>query len=275
MRRLYQAEKAGHTGSLDPLATGLLPVCFGQATKLSGLLLDADKRYTVRAKVGECTDSGDANGSITTRSDSGKLNREMLVAAIPEFTGNILQIPPMYSALKKDGERLYEIARRGETVEREPRPLTIHNLSLTAFEGGYFELDVRCSKGTYIRSLVEDVARAAGQSAHVVALRRLESGPFGAQGMHTLEDLQRAAESGLPTLDSLLLPVLEGLSGWRRHSVDAEQARRLSHGQVVELRPKSPAGPVAVLGPGGELLGLGEVSAYGTLLPRTWMTSAA
>lgn len=271
VRRLYRAEKAGHTGSLDPLATGLLPVCFGQATKLCGVLLDADKRYLARARVGERTDTGDADGQVTERSDAAALTRAALEQAIPAFTGEILQQPPMYSALKKDGERLYQIARRGETVERPARRLFIHSLQLTAFGDGFFELDVRCSKGTYIRTLVEDLARAAGQCAHITALRRLESGPFSGP-MHTLDNLEQAARKGPDALDGLLRPMLDGLAGWRRETVTGEQARKLHHGQAVDLPGACQPGAVAVLGPEGALLGLGEVDARGRLQPRTWIS---
>lgn len=274
VRRLYRAEKAGHTGSLDPLATGLLPVCFGQATKLCGVLLDADKRYVVRARLGEKTDTGDADGQVIARSDPSAITREAVLAALPALTGEILQRPPMYSALKKDGERLYEIARRGESVERAARPQTIFSLELTEFSPGFMGLDVRCSKGTYIRSLVEDLAEALGQCAHVTVLRRLESGPFRSGAMHTPARLEQAASVDLNSLDALLLPMLEGLAGWRQVPVGAEQARQLFHGQSVALDRAAAPGPVAVLGPQGKLLGLGEVDAAGGVLkPRTWMAS--
>lgn len=273
VRRLYRAEKAGHTGSLDPLATGLLPVCFGQATKLCGVLLDADKRYVVRARLGEKTDSGDADGQLIARSDPSTLTREAVIAALPAFTGEILQRPPMYSALKKDGERLYEIARRGETVERAPRRQSIYSLELTEFSPEFMGLDVRCSKGTYIRSLIEDLAEAVGQCAHVTVLRRLESGPFRSGAMHTPVALEQAAATGLESLDALLQPMLEGLGAWRKATVGAEQARKLFHGQAVALAPGAESGPVAVLGPQGQLLGLGEIDAGGVLKPRTWMST--
>lgn len=270
VRRLYHADKAGHTGSLDPLATGLLPVCLGQATKLSGLLLDADKRYVVRAAVGACTTTADAEGEVTRRSDPALLTRAALEAALPSFTGAILQRPPMHSALKHQGQRLYALARQGIEVEREARPVQIRALALLAFEPGSFELDVRCSKGTYIRSLVEDLAAAAGQCAHVSALRRLEAGPFRADGMVTAEALERTAEQGLGALDALLLDPLAGLGAWLRVEVDAAQAGKLARGQRLALEAPPAAGPVAIVA-ANRLLGLGEVDREGILAPRRWL----
>ena len=273
VKRLYRADKAGHTGALDPLATGVLPVCLGQATKLSGYLLDADKRYRVRAAVGACTTTGDAEGPVTRRSEASTLTRAALEGALPAFTGDILQRPPMYSALKRDGTPLYELARAGLEVEREARPVRIAALRLTAFEPGAFELDVACSKGTYIRTLVEDLAAAAGQCAHVASLRRIEAGPFREADLVTPQALERAAEQGVEALDALLVSPLAGLAGFPRVEVDARMAARLAHGQEVQT-PAGPPGLVAVTGPGGALLGLADRAADGRLAPRRWMAAA-
>ena len=270
VKRLYHAAKAGHTGALDPLATGVLPICLGQATKLSGYLLDADKRYTVRATVGACTTTGDAEGEITRRSDPAALTRAQLEAALPAFTGDIRQRPPMYSALKRDGKPLYELARAGVEVERAERPVRIGSLTLTAFEPGAFELDVRCSKGTYVRTLVEDLAAAVGQCAHVAALRRLAAGPFTEADLVTPQGLEQAAERGPAALDALLRPLLAGLSGWPRVAVDEKRAQRLAQGQEVESAD-GPPGLVAVTGTDGSLLGIAERSAGGGLAPRRWL----
>jgi len=272
VKRLYRADKAGHTGALDPLATGVLPICLGQATKLSGYLLDADKRYHVRAAVGSCTTTGDAEGEVTRRSDAA-LARAQLEAVLPRFTGEIRQRPPMYSALKRDGRPLYELAREGIEVDRAERPVRIEGLTLTAFEPGAFELDVRCSKGTYIRTLVEDLAAAAGHCAHVAMLRRVEAGPFGPADLVTAEALERAGEAGAEALDALLLPPLAGLASWRRVEVGETSARRLAHGQAVEAPAGSP-GLVAVTGAGGVLLGIAEQTGDGALMPRRWMSAA-
>ena len=272
VKRLYHAAKAGHTGALDPLATGVLPICLGQATKLSGYLLDADKRYTVRATVGACTTTGDAEGEITRRSDPAALTRAQLEAALPAFTGDIRQRPPMYSALKRDGKPLYVLARAGVEVERAERPVRIGSLTLTAFEPGAFELDVRCSKGTYVRTLVEDLAASVGQCAHVAALRRLAAGPFTEADLVTPQGLEQAAERGPAALDALLRPLLAGLSGWPRVAVDEKRAQRLAQGQEVESAD-GPPGLVAVTGADGALLGIAERSAGGGLAPRRWLAA--
>jgi tRNA pseudouridine55 synthase len=274
VKRLYRADKAGHTGALDPLATGVLPVCLGEATKLAGYLLETDKRYRVRAAVGACTATGDAEGPVTRRSDPGTLTRARLEAALPQFTGDIRQRPPMYSALKRDGTRLYELARAGIEVEREARPVRIAALRLTAFEPEAFELDVTCSKGTYIRTLVEDLAGAAGQCAHVAALRRVEAGPFREADLVTPQALEQAAGQGPAALDALLLPPLAGLSGFPKVEVDALRAERLAHGQAVDA-PAGDPGTVAVTGPGGSLLGLAERGPDGRLAPRRWLATGA
>jgi tRNA pseudouridine55 synthase len=270
VKRLFRADKAGHTGALDPLATGVLPICLGQATKLSGYLLDADKRYRVRAAVGACTTTGDADGEVTRRSDAAALTREALERAMPGFRGDIRQRPPMYSALKRDGQPLYELARAGIEVEREARPVRIAGLDLIGFEPGAFELDVRCSKGTYVRTLVEDLAAAAGQCAHVAVLRRTAAGPFTEADLVTPQALEQAAERGLEALDACLLPPLAGLAAWPRVAVDAREAARLAQGQSLDRSGGAP-GLVAVTGPGGALLGIAERSADGRLAPRRWM----
>ena len=282
VKRLYRAQKAGHTGALDPLATGVLPVCLGQATKLSGYLLDADPRYHVRAALGACTTPGDAEGEVTRRSDASRLTRERLEAALPAFTGDIRQRPPMYSALKRDGKPLYELARAGIEVERQERPVRIHALRLVAFEAGAagsaaFELDVRCSKGTYVRTLVEDLAAAAGQCAHVADLRRLEAGPFREADLVAAQTLEQAAGEGPAALDALLLPPLAGLAAWPRVEVDPGRAARLARGQAVEAPAAVTDAPclVAVTGAGGALLGIAERGPDGRLAPRRWLTGGS
>lgn len=270
VKRLYRAEKAGHTGALDPLATGVLPICLGQATKLSGYLLDADKRYHVRAALGACTTTGDAEGEVTRRSDAAALTRPQIEAALAAFTGDLRQRPPMYSALKRNGRPLYELARAGLEVEREARPVHVSVLRLTAFGSGGFELDVSCSKGTYIRTLVEDLAASVGQCAHVAGLRRVEAGPFGEADLVSPQALELAAEQGDVALDALLLPPLAGIAGWPTVAVDPAAARALARGQPVNGRA-GPVGLVAVTGADGGLLGIAERAADGRLAPRRWM----
>lgn len=275
-RRVFQAEKGGHTGSLDPLATGLLPICFGEATKLCGLLLDADKAYSARVRLGSRTTTGDAEGEVVETSDAGALGLEDLLAVRSRFLGPIRQVPPMYSALKRDGRPLYELARAGEEVERAPRDVVIHALELVSLNAGELELNVACSKGTYIRTLVEDLARAAGHCAHLSALRRTRVDPFGSGPYWTLDQLQDAAGKGLEALDRALLPLSSAVVGWPQVRLPQGLLRRLSRGQAIE----SPdAGlqeqvAIAVMDEGGVLRAVGRLGPDGLLWPRRWVGGA-
>lgn len=270
VRRLFRAEKGGHTGSLDPLATGMLPICFGQATKLCGYLLDSDKRYIARARLGERTATGDAEGEVVARSDAAGLTREALERVLPSFLGPIRQVPPMYSALKHQGQRLYQLAREGVEIERAPREVTIHALNLTAFGSGSFEIDVRCSKGTYIRTLAEDIAAAAGQCAHLAGLRRLQVSPFDA-AMMTWEELEAQAAGGDSALDACLLDASVAVGDWPQVRLDQDRAHFMAHGQAVRVAAAPKSGRAAVLDLQGKLLGIAEVDADGMLAPRRWL----
>lgn len=275
VKHLYQADKAGHTGSLDPLATGALPICLGEATKLSGVLLESDKCYRAEAAVGTRTSTGDAEGEVVETSD-GALREAELLSVLPRFRGPILQVPPMYSALKHEGQRLYTLARQGTEVEREPREVLIHELELEGFTPGWFRLFVRCSKGTYIRTLVEDIALAAGQCAHLTALRRTEVAPFGGQGLVTLDQLEQALrDGGLPALDALLLDPARGLAHWPQLQVDAVRAAALARGQAVRVAGVARNTRLAVLDTQGALLGLAESDAEGVVAPRRWLRTAS
>lgn len=265
VRRLYTARKAGHTGSLDPLATGMLPLCFGEATKFAGHLLDADKTYRVRLRFGVQTDTGDADGAIIAHGDRASVPPAELAVVLRRFVGDILQVPPMYSALKHGGRRLHELARRGETVERPARPVRIHELAVVTSDPETPELLVRCSKGTYIRSLVEDLAAALGTLAHVAALRRLAVAPFEAAAMVTLDELGAAAARG--ELARYLLPIDAALAGWPRISLSLADASRLRTGQAVTVGAAG-EGSGRLYGPSGEFLGVGEITADGRLVPR-------
>jgi tRNA pseudouridine55 synthase len=271
VRRLYQADKAGHTGSLDPLATGLLPVCLGEATKLCGYLLDADKRYRARVSLGARTSTGDAEGEVVATSDPAQVGRADLEAAIPRFLGEIEQVPPMHSALKRDGQPLYRLARAGIEVERAPRRVRIGELRLLDWNGNGFEFEVACSKGTYVRTLAEDWAAAVGQQAHLAGLRRTGLEPFDAAAMVGLDRLEQLA--GPDERDALLLPPAAALAGWPRLEVEAELARRLAHGQAV--RAGEGSGLRAVFGSGGRLLGIAEADGAGGLAPRRWLAESA
>ena len=274
VKRLFRAEKAGHTGSLDPLASGMLPICFGQATKLCGQLLESDKRYVARLRLGEKTTTGDAEGEIIARSDAGSLTREALEASIPAFTGPIRQVPPMYSALKHQGQRLYELAREGVEIERQPREVTIHELRLTAFGGGECELDVHCSKGTYIRTLAEDLAAAVGHCAHLVGLYRSAVDPFEGQPL-AWEALEALAAQGEAALDGCLLDTAAAVRGWPQVRVEEARAHYLSHGQPVRVAGAPPQGRVAVLDEAGRLLCLAEIDDGGLVAPRRWLAVGA
>ncbi|MCP1674748.1 tRNA pseudouridine55 synthase [Natronocella acetinitrilica] len=268
VKRLYNAKKAGHTGSLDPLATGLLPICFGEATKVSGFLLDADKTYSVRCRLGVTTDTGDAEGAIREqRALPPGLDVAMVEAALPGFRGDIMQIPPMYSALKHEGRRLYTLARRGEEVERKPRAVSIHSLVLTLLNEDELGLEVVCSKGTYVRTLVEDIGAALGCGAHVTALRRTGLGPFTGLPMVTFEELRARAENGPDALDELLLPPEAALVDWPAVHLPEDAAHYLQQGQPVWV-PKAPAGGmVRVFGP-TQFLGMGAVLDDGRVAPK-------
>jgi tRNA pseudouridine55 synthase len=273
VKRLFAAEKAGHTGALDPLATGVLPICLGEATKLSAYLLDSDKAYRARVRLGTATTTGDAEGEVIRRSDPSGVSRAELESAGACLVGEIRQVPPMYSALKREGRPLYELARAGIEVPREPRAIRIHALRLIDFAPGEFGFEVRCSKGTYVRTLAEDWAGAVGQAAHLVALRRIAAGPYDESSLWTLEQLERRAADGPASLDQTLLSPASALRAWPQLRVDRRVAEALAHGRPVQF-PEAPAqGPLAVLDEGGELLGLAEVDAAGRVAPRRWLRS--
>lgn len=264
VRRLFGAKKAGHTGSLDPLASGLLPICLGQATRFSGYLLDAAKSYRVTGRLGERTSTGDAEGEVVERCPWEQVERPAFVSAMAGFRGRIAQVPPMYSALKQGGERLYRKARRGEVVARQPREIEIYGLELENWDPPSFSLDVSCSKGTYVRTLVEDVAAAAGSCAHVTALRRYAAGPYGERDMHALEALEDRANAGPERLSEVLLPTDSTVAALPAVLLGPLEAERLMHGQVLEGGADAAAGLVRLYGPEG-FIGVGERSAAGEL----------
>jgi len=262
VKRLFGVRKAGHTGSLDPLATGLLPICLGQATRFSGFLLDAAKTYEVEAQLGARTATGDTEGEVVERCAWEGIERDALCGLLGGFRGRISQVPPMYSALKQGGERLYRKARRGEEVERPPREIEIHSLELVSWDPPGFGLEVSCSKGTYVRTLVEDIAREAGSCAHVTALRRVAAGPFTADGMYSLDELQALAARGPDELGDAVLSVDTALSGLPAVSLSEEEVLRLVRGQVIEAAPGGAVGLLRGYGPRG-FLGLLQRDAAG------------
>lgn len=261
-RRLFSAAKGGHTGTLDPLATGLLPLCFGEATKFSADLLDADKTYEAVLKLGVTTDSGDAEGAVTG-TVAVDVAESAILSVLPRFIGNIQQIPPMHSALKRNGRPLYELARQGIEVERAPRAVTIHAIDCLVFAGDMLTLRVACSKGTYIRVLAADIGQALGCGAHLAALRRTAVGDLDLAGAVTLAELEALDEAGragcLQPVDALLqsLPIM---------TVEGEVAERFRHGNPVDLHPGL-AGKIRVYA-GGRLIGVGEPGSDGRLWPK-------
>jgi tRNA pseudouridine55 synthase len=264
--RLGRSGKIGHGGTLDPLASGVLPVCLGEGTKLAQFLLDADKEYDVTIELGAETDTYDAQGTVTARHDASAIDEARVRAALPSFTGRISQVPPVYSALKRDGRPLHEYARAGEAVEIAPREVTIHELALGPWRGpSAVALRVRCSKGTYVRSLAFDLGRALGVGGHVTALRRTRSGPFALDAARPLDEvLATLAELAPPPLVSLE----DALGHLPRRPVDAAAARALEQGKRLSwdaLGEPAGTGRVAVLRPDGSLLAVAEPRPEGTI----------
>lgn len=267
-RWLFNAAKAGHTGTLDPLATGLLPLCFGEATKFAGELLDADKAYRATVRLGIVTDTADAEGRVlaTRPVTVGEAEVRNL---LPRFTGTQMQVPPMHSALKRDGTPLYELARQGIEVERTPREVTIHALEFLGWAGDSFELDVSCSKGTYVRTLAADIGAALGCGAHLAALRRTRVGDLTLATAVTLEQIEAAAAE---QRDALLMAPDALLAGLPAVLLNEQEAARLLLGQAIRWEG-APASRCRVSGPGG-FIGLGEFSADGWLQPKRLIASS-
>lgn len=260
VRRHYRAEKAGHTGSLDPLATGLLPICFGEATKVAGLLLGARKAYETEARLGIVTDTDDADGEVLRQHEVPLLDAHAVERVLKRYVGRIRQRPPIYSALKRGGEPLYAKARRGEAVEVPEREVEVHALELLSITGASLRLRITCGSGTYVRSLVRDIGEDLGCGAHVVALRRLWAEPFRSPRMYTLEEIEaidQTSEPGLAALDSLLMPVEAALADWPRIVLTEAQVLRLGHGQSL-AGIAAADGLVAAYAPSGRVLGLAE-----------------
>lgn len=278
VRRLFDARKAGHTGSLDPLATGMLPVCLGQATKVSGFLIECDKSYRVRVSFGSATETGDAEGAVIATGPS-EIGEAPLRSALMGVCGTLQQVPPMYSALKHQGRRLYQLARAGVTVARPPRPVMIHEIDLEEYHPQHPVIRVRCGKGTYIRTLVEQIAERVGTVAHVAMLRRLTVGAFAAAEMVTVAGLEQTlASGGHRALDGMLLPLDRAVSSWPAVTISAEMVYRLRCGQRVDAAPDrsdTVAGLVRVYGEGAQFVGIGECLPGGGLVPWRLMAQRA
>ncbi len=272
---IYKAAKAGHTGSLDPLAEGLLPICLGEATKISAYLLDADKRYITTVKLGEKTTTADAEGEVIESRPVENISEQRVREVMDEFLGEQDQVPPMYSAVKHEGKRLYDLARAGQEVERKSRKITIYSLELVSINADELVLEVHCSKGTYIRTLAEDIGETLRCGGHVSALRRTSVGPFDDSNSMTLDSLVEKADAPFAELDALLLPIDNGLNHWPEVRLDANSSHYLKQGQPV-LVPKAPTeGLVRVYDASDNFIGVGEVDDDGLIAPRRLMVPSA
>lgn len=256
VRRIYQTKKVGHTGTLDPEAVGVLPICVGQATRLVEYLTEKDKRYRVLLKFGRETDTQDATGNVIKETGICTLEREAFAELLGQFVGEIEQVPPMYSAIKKDGQPLYKLARQGIAVEVAPRTVTIHEIKLLMYNGESAMLEVHCGKGTYIRTLCQDIGRAAGSSAYMEYLLRTQSGPFKMEDSITLEQLEQMEEP-----QKALLPLNEALSGMRELIIeDEEQRKLLNNGMKLNVTLTEGEGTLCkAVHPDGTLLAIGHL----------------
>jgi tRNA pseudouridine55 synthase len=275
VKRLFNANKAGHTGSLDPLASGMLPICLGEATKISGYLLSADKEYQASLKLGVTTDSADADGEIVQTRPVEAFSESRIREVLESFLGKISQIPPMHSAIKQNGQPLYKLAHQGIEVAREPREITIHSLALLRFEGDELDIAVRSSKGTYIRTLAEDIGEALGCGAHITKLRRTGVGALDGQQMYSLESLEAIVEqSGAWALDKLLMPMESMLPDWPEVRLSEDASFYLCQGQPVFVPQLKDRGWVRLYASDERFLGLGTVLDDGRVAPKRLMKSS-
>lgn len=256
VKRLFTAQKAGHTGALDPLATGMLPICFGESTKFSQYLLDSDKRYRVIARLGQRTDTSDSDGQIIA--EKPVLITQMdIEQALTHFRGDIMQVPTMFSALKHQGRPLYEYARQGITIEREARPITIYENRFIAFNDNQLELEIHCSKGTYIRTIIDDLGEMLGCGAHIIYLRRIHVSTYPAEKMVTLEYLQQLKDD-IELLESLLLPVDSPVQDYPVMTLSFEQGTDILLGRTIEVNPLSSTPQIVRLYQQMDFIGVGQ-----------------
>lgn len=276
VKRKLRAKKAGHAGSLDPAATGMLPLCFGEATKVCAFLLDADKTYRVTARLGVATDTGDAEGTETESAAVPDLDVSAWTAILDGFLGESMQVPPMYSALKQGGRRLYELARQGEVVDRPPRPIRVLEISLLELAGTRLVFRVRCSKGTYVRTLVEDIARQAGTVAHTAHLHRETVRGFEAARMVDLDAVETLAEADAGSVAGWLLPPDAALQELPAVTLTSGAVERFRQGQAVSAGEAGLSGLVRVYGPGEarDFIGVGEIAGPAVVAPKRIFGSA-
>ena len=268
VKRLFGANKAGHTGSLDPLASGLLPICLGQATKVAQFLLDDDKRYFVRAKLGQISSTGDSEGKIVNFGSTKGINESSIRTILSQFIGDINQVPPMYSALKRNGTPLYKLARKGIEIERSPRPVTVHEINFLDLEDEVVSLEVFCSKGTYIRTLVEDIGKSLGCGGHVVELRRTGFAHFDLSESKTYEQLSKLKEQNLESLDSVILGADEMIPNLESVYLDSEQTRDIRLGKKIEYLGFSSPQKLKLYDHNEQFIGIGESNLMSEILPK-------
>ena len=273
VRKLYRARKAGHCGSLDPLATGILPICLGEATKFSSYLLGANKTYRATCRLGETTTTGDTEGEVV-ESRPVTVEVTQVERSLTQFVGEIEQIPPMYSALKHQGKRLYQLARKGIQVERKARQVTIYRLALLSCSGDSLSFEVSCSKGTYIRTLAEDIGAVLGCGAHLTALHRSAVDSFVEQDAITMDQLQLLEQKGMDQLDDLLLPVTRAVVQFPELILDASSSLMISQGKRVQLGASEAAGLRRLVTDEGRFMGLGKVASDGELAAKRLMNTA-
>jgi tRNA pseudouridine55 synthase len=268
VKRIFDAQKAGHTGSLDPLATGVLPLCLGEATKVSQFLLDSDKKYRAKLKLGVRTDSGDCEGNVLESCADFQISQLEIEQALTPFKGEIEQVPPMYSALKVNGVPLYKMARKGQTIEREARRITVYSIELTAFEGDELELEIACSKGTYIRTIADDLGQALGCGAHIIALRRTQAGAFTeADCVTTLKLIEEFESGSLSTIDEHLIPMDKAMEDLPEVVLPSVTASFIKNGQPVLVRHLPEEGLVRLYEE-GQFIGIGCIDDEGKVAPR-------
>ena len=268
VKRLFGANKAGHTGSLDPLASGLLPICLGQATKVAQFLLDDDKRYFVRAKLGQISSTGDSEGKIVNFGSTQGINESSIRSVLLQFIGNVNQVPPMYSALKRNGTPLYKLARKGIEIERSPRAVTIHEINFLDLEDEVLSLDVFCSKGTYIRTLVEDIGKSLGCGGHVIELRRTGFAHLDLSGSKTYEQLSKLKEQNIESLDSVILSADKMLPNLESVYLDSEQTRDIRLGKKIEYLGFSNPQKLKLYDHNEQFIGIGESNLMSEILPK-------
>tara|TARA_B100001146_G_scaffold77500_1_gene68659 strand:+ start:1305 stop:2177 length:873 start_codon:yes stop_codon:yes gene_type:complete len=268
VKRLYEANKAGHAGSLDPLATGVLPVCLGEATKVSQFLLDSDKRYRARIKLGIRTDTGDSEGSIIERNEGIRVSREAIERALTKFKGEVEQVPPMHSAIKMNGVPLYKLARKGIAVEREPRLVTLYQICLVEFVNSELELEISCSKGTYIRTIADDLGQELGCGAHVIELRRTQAGVFTEKDSISSEELALEKENrGLDKIDQFLIPMDRAIQDLPEVNLPSITASHVKNGQAVLVRHLPKNGLVRMY-EDEQFIGIGSIDDDGKVAPK-------